>query len=117
MSQKNIKWVHWNAKPALVTFTRVPRISTNKRRRIEDRVHLVIVGNQEATEPDCARTTRQDRVTASGVITAGSAMKDKKEGVMVGMTKDAVEEDPDRTSQDEVVEAKECLTAKSPPWF
>ena len=44
-------------------------------------------------------------------------MKDQKGGVMVGMIKDAVEEDPDRTSQDEVVEAKECLTAKSPPWF
>ena len=44
-------------------------------------------------------------------------MKDQKEEVMVGMTEDAVEEDPDRTSQDEVVEAKVCLTAKSPPWF
>ena len=69
-----------------------------------------------ATEPDCARATRQDRVTASGVITAGSAMKDQKEEVMVGMTEDAVEEDPDQTSQDEVGEAKECRTAKSPPW-
>ena len=74
-------------------------------------------GNQEATEPDCARTSRQDRGTASGVVTAGSAMKDQKEGVMVGMTKDAVEDDPDRTSQDEVGEAKKCRTAKSPPWF
>ena len=44
-------------------------------------------------------------------------MKDQKEEVMVGMTEDAVEEDPDRTSQDVVGEAKECLTAKSPPWF
>ena len=44
-------------------------------------------------------------------------MKDQKERVMVGMTKDAVEEDPDRTGQDVVGEAKECLTTKSPPWF
>ena len=76
-----------------------------------------MVENLVATEPDCARTTRQGRVTASGVITAGSVMKDQKEEVMVGMTEDAVEEDPDRTSQDVVEEAKECLTAKSPPWF
>ena len=74
-------------------------------------------GNQEATEPDCAKSTRLDRGTASRVITAGSVMKDQKEEVMVGMTEDAVEEDPDRTSQDVVGEAKECLTAKSPPWF
>ena len=76
-----------------------------------------MVENLAATEPYCARTTRQDRGTASGMITTGSAMKDQKEGVMVGMTKDAVEEDPDRTSQDEVGEVNECLTAKSPPWF
>ena len=74
-------------------------------------------GNQEATEPNCAGTSRQDRGATSGMVTAGSVMKDQKGGVVVGMTKDAVEEDPDRTSQDEVVEAKECLTAKSPPWF
>ena len=74
-------------------------------------------GNQEATEPDCAKSTRQNRGTASGEIIAGSVMKDLKEEVMVGMTEDAVEEDPDQTSQDVVGEAKECLTAKSPPWF
>ena len=74
-------------------------------------------GNQEATEPDCAKSSRQDRGTASGVITAGSVIKDQKEEVMVGMTEDAVEEDPDRTSQNVVEEAKECLTAKSPSWF
>ena len=74
-------------------------------------------GNQEATEPDCAKSSRQDQGTAGGVITAGSVMKDQKGEVMVGMTEDGVEEDPDRTSQDEVGEAKECLTAKSPPWF
>ena len=62
-------------------------------------------GNQEATEPDYAKSTRQDRGTTSGVITAGSVMKDQKEEAMVGMTEDAVGE------------AKECLTAKSPPWF
>ena len=42
-------------------------------------------------------------------------MKDQKGEVMVGMTEDAVEEDQDRTSQDEVEEAKKCRTAKSPP--
>ena len=73
--------------------------------------------NQEATEPDCAKSTRQDRGTASGEITAGSAMTDRKEEITVGMTEDGVEEDPDRTSQDVVEEAKECLTAKSPPWL
>ena len=74
-------------------------------------------GNQEATEPDCVKSTRQDRGTASGMIIAGSVMKDQKEEVMVGMTEDEVEEDQDRTSQDVVGEAKECLTAKSPSWF
>ena len=74
-------------------------------------------GNQEATEPDYAKSTRQDRGTASGEITAGSVMKDQKEEVMVDMTEDAVEEDPDRTSQDVVEEAKASLTAKSPPWL
>ena len=75
-----------------------------------------MVGNQVATEPDFARTTRQDRVTASGVITAGSAMTNQRQGALEGMEEDAVEEVPDRTSQDGVGEAKECRTGKSPPW-
>ena len=73
-------------------------------------------GNQGATEPDCAKSTRQDRGTASGATTAGSVTKDQKEEVMEDMTEDAVEEDPDRPSQDVVEEVKEC-TAKSPLWL
>ena len=75
-----------------------------------------MMGDQVATEPDFARTTRQDRVTASGMITAGSAMTDQRQGALEGMVEDAVEEVPDRTSQDEAGEAKECRTDKSPPW-
>ena len=70
-----------------------------------------------ATEPDFARTTRQDRVTASRVITADSAMTNQRQGALEGMAEDAVEEVLDRARQDEVGEAKECRTAKSSPWF
>ena len=75
-----------------------------------------MVGNQRATGLDCAEPTRQGRDTAIGVTTAGSATQDRRQEAKEDVEEDAVEEVPDRTSQGEVEEAKECRTAKSPPW-
>ena len=44
-------------------------------------------------------------------------MTDQRQGALEDMVEDAVEEVLDRTRQDEIKEAKECRTAKSPPWF
>ena len=75
-----------------------------------------MVGNQAATELDCAKTTRQGRDIASGVTTASSATLDRRQEAKGNVEEDAVGEVSDRTGQDEVGEAKECHTAKSQPW-